>query len=102
MKRVTKEMKILTVVIALVMILLMTSGVFAVSVGTSGNSKKAVSNVAEKKIVSKSNIQTVEEINLENLPVQVKLGNIHSANITIYKVNSGTNRPFFVLSAKKF
>jgi len=94
-------MKILIVVIALVMILLMASGVFAVSVGASGNSKKTVSGVAEKKVVSKNNIQTVEEVNLGNLPIQVKLGNIHSTNITIYKVNSGTNRPLFILSAKK-
>lgn len=77
----------------------MASGVFAESIGLSEDAKKIVSNIAEKRGINESDIQSVEEVNLKDLPAQLELGEIDATNIAIYKVDYGTDKPLFVLTA---
>ena len=83
----------------LVIVFLMASGVLAESIGLSEDVQDIVNNVIDKKGINEADIQSVEEVNFEDLPDQVELGDIDATNIAIYKVDYGTDKPLFVLTA---
>ncbi|MFH1503660.1 MAG: hypothetical protein ABIE36_03310 [Candidatus Diapherotrites archaeon] len=85
--------------IILGVVLLMISGVLAESIGLSNDVKDIVKNVAEKRGIDEGDIQSIEQVNFNNLPDQIELGNIDTTNLAIYKVDYGTDKPLFVITA---
>jgi len=67
-------MKKLSFGVAFVLIFIMASGVFAESIGLSGDVQEIVNNIIEKQGISKENIQSVEQVSFDNLPSQVDYG----------------------------
>jgi len=94
-----KGMKKLSFGVAFVLIFIMASGVFAESIGLSGDVQEIVNNIIEKQGISKENIQSVEQVSFDNLPSQVDLQNIDSTNLAIYQVDYGGDKPVFVITA---
>jgi hypothetical protein len=94
-----KGMKKLAFGIAFILIFIMASSVFAETIGLSDNVKNIVNNIVEKQGIDKSNIKSVEEVSLDNLPSQVDLKNIDTTNLAIYEVDYGGEKPVFVLTA---
>jgi hypothetical protein len=95
-----KVMKKISIYFAVFMGVLMLSGVFAETVGLSDNVKDVVNNIVENQGMNKSDIQSVQEVSLDNLPSQIDVKNIDTTNLAIYEVNmTGTAKPFFVLTA---
>ena len=80
------------------MVLLMASGVFAESVGLSEDVKDLVKNVIEKKGMKVDNISNIRKVDFKDLPNQIDLKNIDNTNLAIYEVDSGEEKPFFVLT----
>lgn len=92
-------MKILVFSVVFLIILLVASGVFAQSIGLSGDAKRIVSDVAQKKGINESDIKSIEQVSFNDLPDQIQLGNVDTTNLAIYKVDYGTDKPLFVLTA---
>jgi hypothetical protein len=84
---------------AVFMGVLMLSGVFAESIGLSEDVEGIVNDVIDKKGINQGDIQSVEEVSFEDLPDQIELGQVDTTNIAIYKVDYGTDKPLFVLTA---
>lgn len=82
-----------------IVIFIMASSVLAESVGLSSDAEGVVNNIIENKGINEEDIQSVEEVNFEDLPDQVELGQIDTTSIAIYKVDYGTDKPLFVLTA---
>jgi hypothetical protein len=94
-----RGMKKLVFGIAFVLIFIMASSVFAETVGLSDNVKNIVNNIVEKQGIDKNDIQSVEQVSLDNLPSQVDLKNIDTTNLAVYEVDYGGDKPVFVLTA---
>lgn len=92
-------MKKLSFGIAFVLIFIMASGVFAESIGLSGDVQDIVNNIAEKQGINKENIKSVEEVSFNKLPSQVDLQNIDTTNLVVYQVDYGGEKPVFVITA---
>lgn len=97
-----EEMKKFNWILAVVMVLVMVSGVFAASAlsdsDISGDVKDLVKHVAEKKGVDINPNVKVKKEDLNNLPKEVDLKNIDDTNLAVYSVNSGEGKPVYVLT----
>ena len=93
--------KILVFGIVFAIVLLMASGVFAESLGISEDVASIINNVLEKRGIKESDIKSVEKVDFKDLPEQLELGNIDTTNLAIYKVDYGTDKPIFVLTASE-
>jgi len=78
-------------------ILLMTSFVFAQN-DLSQELEDFVKKVAEKKGIDRKNIENITEVNISQLPEEVKLENIDDSNIALYKVKPKNDRSAFVIT----
>ncbi len=96
-----KEMGKFYFVFAVVIILVLASGVFAQSVGLSGKTKEIVDKIVEDQGISKDKIKSVEKVDFDKLPSQVDLKNIDSTNLAVYEVDYGGEAPVFVVTASK-
>lgn len=85
-------------IFALVIILILASGVFAQSMGLSGKTKEAVDKIIENQGINKENIRSIEKVDFNNLPSQVDLKNIDSTNLEVYEVDYGGEAPVFVIT----
>ena len=90
-------MKKIFVVLFIIGIFLTISGVFA-QTDLSEELDNFVKEIAEKKGVEETEITDVTEVNLSELPDEVKLENIDDTNIALYKVNSKSDKPTFVIT----
>jgi len=82
-----------------VVMFIMASSVLAESVGLSTDAEGIVNSIVKDKGINEGDIQSVEEVSFEDLPDQVELGQIDTTSIAIYKVDYGTDKPLFVLTA---
>lgn len=79
------------------MILMAVSGVIAQS-ALSEDVEDFVKKVAEKKGINGADIKSVEEVDFNNLPKEIKFENIDDTNLAIYQINT-TDQPVFIISA---
>ena len=96
-----KEMSKFYFIFAIVIILVLASGVFAQSVGLSGKTKEVVDRIIENQGINKEEIKSVEKVDFEKLPSQVDLRNIDSTNLEVYEVDYGGETPVFVITASE-
>ncbi len=83
-------------------ILFLGAGVFAESLRISGETEGFVRDVAVSKGVPAENIREVKELNLNDLPEEIKLENIDETNLALYQVNlEGEERPVYVITASE-
>lgn len=106
-------MKKIFVFLALGMILLLGTGVFAVSADLSNANPNTdsdvlnkdvedfVKKVAEKKGILENNIKSVQPVDFNNLPENVDLKNIDDNNLALYEVDSGDNKPTYVITVSE-
>lgn len=90
-------MKKILISILIIGIFLTLSGVLA-QTDLSEELDDFVKKVAEKKGAKKEEITNVTEVNLNELPDEVKIENIDDTNIALYKVNSKDGKPTFVIT----
>ena len=99
MKKRKKGKKAIYFLLALVLVLVLASSVFAQSLGLSGKSKDIVDQIVENQGIDKDKIKSVEKVDFENLPEQVDLKNIDTTNLAVYQVDYGGDAPVFVVTA---
>src|SRR4030043_1551141 len=76
-------------IVAIVLLLVLASGVFAQSLGLSGKSREIVDQIVENQGVNKDDIKSVEKVDFDKLPSQVDLKNIDTTNLAVYKIDYG-------------
>lgn len=81
----------------IVVVFLMVSFVLAAE-GLSEELEDFVKKVAEKRGINKGDITNVTEVNFNDLPDEVKIENIDQSNLAIYKIDSKTGDPTFVIT----
>lgn len=87
------------VVLAVVMVLVMVSGVIAVPQEIRDETfEKFIENVASEKGVSVDEDTEINKVDFEDLPENVALDNIDETNLGLYEIDSGDGRPVFVLT----
>lgn len=99
-------MKTIPILLALGMIILLGTGVFAAStivsnVGTGELSDELtnfVSKVAEKKGVEPGKIESVRQVDFAELPQNVDLKNIDDTNLALYEINTGEGPLVYMLT----
>jgi hypothetical protein len=96
MKKVRKN---LFIYLAIVMVLVITSGVFAEQVGLSRNAQKSVDKILEKKGINMENVESVEQVEFDNLPEQIDIKNIDDTQLAVYEVKPNEGESFFVITA---
>ena len=89
----------LYIILAVVLVLLMASGVLAQSIGLSDDVKNIINSVVEKQGIDKNDIKSVEQVGFDALPPQVDLKNIDTTNLAVYQVDYGGDRPVYVITA---
>ena len=82
------------------MIVLMTSLVFAES-DLSGELEEFVKKVAEKKGIEEADIVNITEVDFNDLPNEINLGNLDEANIALYKINKKNDKPSCAITLSK-
>tara|TARA_Y100000310_G_scaffold332386_1_gene407864 strand:- start:7743 stop:8444 length:702 start_codon:yes stop_codon:yes gene_type:complete len=78
-------------------IFLTLSGVFA-QTDLSEELDEFVKKVAERKGISEAQITNITEVDMNNLPNEVNIGNIDDTNIALYQIDSKNNKPAFVIT----
>lgn len=96
MKKVSKKAFIY---LAVIMVVLITSGVFAEQVGLSNEVKKVVDGIIQKKGISTDDVKSIEEKSFQELPEQIDVKNIDDTNLAVYQVTPVEGEAFFVITA---
>ncbi len=96
MKSVRKK---IFVYIALSFILIITSGVLAQQLGLNPNAQKAIEDVMKKKGMSSDKIESIEQLDFNSLPEQIKIENIDNTQLAVYEVKPLEGESFFVITA---
>ena len=91
-----KKLAIYFVIIAIVFI---TSGVVAETVGLSDSAQKVVEDILNNKGVDPNNVESVEEVNFDNLPDQIDVDNIDDTNLVVYEIKPLEGNSFYVVTA---
>ena len=91
-------MKKLFVILGICMVFLLAGGVFAENVTVSDNVETFVKEVAKEKGIMQKDIKSVKEVDFNDLPEEVKIGNIDDTNLALYEVDHGEERPTFVIT----
>jgi len=92
-------MKRFSIIFALAIVLLLGASVFAQTNSMPEKAKDFVKNIAIKKGVSEDKIESVEKVDMNNLPEEVNLQNIDETNLQMYKINLGKEKPVYVITA---
>lgn len=85
--------------LVIIMLILITSGVFAEQIGLSKNAQKAVDEILEKKGIAPENVESIEEVEFDNLPEQIDIKNIDETYLNVYEVKPSEGESFFVITA---
>ena len=96
MKKVNKKA---FVYLAVIMVVLISSGVFAEQIGLSDEVKKVVDGIIENKGISQEEVESIEEVSFETLPEQIDVKNIDDTNLAVYEVKPTEGESFFVITA---
>ena len=90
--------KKLFVYMAIIMVVLVSSGVLAQTAVLKDNVQEIVDNVAQKKGVDKDKIKDIKEVDFQNLPDQVNIENIDDTNLAVYEVSQEEGENFYVIT----
>ncbi len=90
-------MKKIFIALSLVIVLLMLSGVFA-QADISKEKENFMKKVAEKRGINEAEINNITQLDIKKLPKEIKIDNIGDSNIALYKVNTKSNKPAFVIT----
>jgi len=91
-------MKKILISFAIVTVLILAVGVLAETVSISEDSQKMVNNILKEQGLNESEIQSIEKVNLSELPEQVNIGNIDDTYISMYEVYVGKEQPVYVIT----
>ena len=80
------------------MVFLLAGGVLAENLVVSDEVEEFVKDVVKEKGINKENIKSVEKVDFDDLPEEVKLENIDETNLALYEVDYGEEKPVFVLT----
>jgi len=96
MKKVSKK---IFIYLSIIMIILVTSGVFAEQIGLSNEVKKVIDGIVQKKGISSDDVKSIEEKSFNDLPDQIEVKNIDDTNLAVYEVKPVEGESFFVITA---
>lgn len=94
-----KEGKILLVYLAIVVVVFVTSGVVAESVGLSDGAQKVVEDILGNRGIDPDDVEGIEEVNFQDLPDQIDVKNIDDTNLVVYEVKPLEGNSFYVVTA---
>ncbi len=92
-------MKRFSIVFTFAIVLLLGASVFAQTNSITDNTEEFVKNVAIKKGISEDKIESVEKVDMNDLPEEVNLGNIDETNLQMYKIAISEEKPIYVITA---
>ncbi len=91
--------KLFIVYFAIVLIVFVTSGVVADTVGLSDDAQKVVEDILKGKGIDSDNVQGIQEVDFENLPEQIDVKNIDNTNLAVYEIKPLEGNSFYVVTA---
>jgi len=91
-------MKKILISFAIVTVLILAVGVLAETVSISEDSQKMVNNILKERGLDENQIQSIEKVNLSELPGEIKIENIDDTNVAMYQVDMGTEKPVYVIT----
>jgi len=87
------------IILAVILVIIFTMFVFSKEV--SETLEEFIQNIASQKDIDEEDIKKIKDINLDNPPEGVVLGEVHSSDLNIYEVEiEGEDRPVFVISLR--
>lgn len=94
-------MKRFAVVFALGIVLLLGASVLADSVSVSGDTEDFVKDIASKRGVAEEDIQSINQIDFNDLPEEVNIQNIDETNLALYQVNVEGDKSIYIITASE-
>jgi hypothetical protein len=94
-----REGKILALYFAIVVVVFVTSGVVAESVGLSNSAQKVVEDILSDRGVDPNDVEGIEEVNFKDLPDQIDVKNIDDTNLAVYEIKPLEGNSFYVITA---
>lgn len=91
-------MKKIFVFLAIGMVLLLASGVFALTTELSSELQGFVQSLAEKKGIASGDIVSISEVDFNSLPDEIKLENIDDTSLSLYQIDLGDGTPVYVIT----
>ena len=91
-------MKKICVFLAIGMVLLLASGVFALTTELSSELQGFVQSLAEKKGIAIESIVSISEVDFNSLPGEIKLENIDNTSLALYQIDLGDGTPVYVIT----
>lgn len=91
-------MKKIFIFLAIGIILLAVSGVFALSIEISPKLQGYVTSIVEKKGISTNDVLDVTKVDFNNLPDEIKLENIDQTSLAIYQIDVIDGKPVYVIT----
>lgn len=93
-------MKKIFPIIAISLIIL-ASCVFAQNTALSNSVQEMVKTAVAEKGVDISKIKSVEEVDFSNLPPEIDIQNIDNTSLSLYKIDDGSEKPFYIISVSE-
>jgi hypothetical protein len=91
-------MKKILISFAIVTMVILMVGVLAETISVSDDSQNIIKNILKERGLNESEVQSVEKVNLNELPDQIKIENIDNTNIAMYQIDMGTEKPVYVIT----
>jgi hypothetical protein len=91
-------MKKILISFAIITMVILAVGVVAETVSISEDSQKIVNNILKERGLDETEVQSIEKVNLSDLPEQINIENIDNTNVAMYQVDMGTEKPVYVIT----
>ena len=96
-------MKKIFAIFGICMVILLATGVIAetisdTNIGFSTDIEDMIKEIAETKGIAKEEIKEIKKVDFNNLPDEVKIENIDETNIAMYQIDSGDNKPIYIIT----
>lgn len=85
----------------MIFVLFLATSVVAETISVTNEMGEIIKDIALTKGVSKENIKEIQEVNFEELPEEISLENIDDTNLALYKVDTGGDKPLYVITASE-
>lgn len=87
--------------ILIVSLMILASLVFAQNAAVSSDVQDMVKTAVAEKGINQADIKSVEQVDFNNLPPEINIQNIDNTSLSLYKVDDGSGKPFYLISVSE-
>lgn len=87
--------------ILIVSLIILASCVFAENMAVSSDVQDMVKTAVSEKGINQADVKSVEEVDFNNLPPEIDIQNIDNTSLSLYKVDYGNEKPFYIISVSE-